>query len=75
MQTNYYDESVQYCEYAISSGTADYGAECGTAVEALFACLSTLDCADFDMGCPTEIEAATLACGGPFVAQLKLAHH
>ncbi|MCA9657395.1 MAG: hypothetical protein KC486_03565 [Myxococcales bacterium] len=52
-----------YCQMTINYA-ADISAECGQAQEDYFACLTALDCADFDegTGCETEAETITKAC-------------
>ena len=55
-----YDDGQEWCEYQIAYGTAYYGAACGSAVEELFACLSTQNCGA--VGCGAEQNAANSAC-------------
>lgn len=55
-----YDDGQEWCEYQIAYGTAYYGAACGSAVEELFACLSTQNCGA--VGCAAEQTAANNAC-------------
>jgi hypothetical protein len=55
-----YDDGQEWCEYQIAYGTAYYGAACGSAVEELFACLSTQNCGA--VGCGPEQTAANNAC-------------
>lgn len=58
------EESSQYCQVTINSGSYQVGAACGTAYEELYACLSALSCADFETGtgCEAEEMAAETAC-------------
>jgi hypothetical protein len=58
------------CQYYIYQGLQMDGPGCAQAFESMFACLSQLDCASFEMGtgCDQEVDALPQACpsmGGP----------
>ena len=73
--SQYYAENVAFCQEAIDYNTTEYGAECGAAIEAMFACLSLADCEVFetpDVACPDELAQVQLVCGGGLVVNKKL---
>ena len=55
---------AQYCESYKAYGLTEDGPACADAIEAYFACLSTIDCAAIAMddGCPAEAAAIEAAC-------------
>jgi hypothetical protein len=61
----YYQENLEYCTYALEQAYAEYGPDCQAAVEAVFTCISTLTCDEFDNPpyCVDEAMAAAVACG------------
>lgn len=55
---------AQYCESYKGSGLEQDGLACQDAIEAYFACMSTIDCAEIAMGnpCPAQAAAIDPAC-------------
>jgi hypothetical protein len=51
-----------YCEYNLDNAEMMYGADCRSAVEAMFACIAAIECKDVDTGCDAEAMAAEEQC-------------
>lgn len=58
------ENPAEYCQVSINGGLAEYGEACGQAHEDLFACLTALDCADFESreACAEQKTAIDEAC-------------